>query len=1311
MKTRHICTALATLLFGIFTAVSAQEIPNTLRLSFPWDLTYLPVSEADAGRITRATASGHTRPVQMETVTVNGRTERRAWFVATLDQREDFQDDRGRNQNGIRNRFPVQFDTHPIEPGIRRTTHQGMHLIHNGLYEVRIRCNQTFDPPVPLTQVPHWFAGGRLAGDSRWDGRAWFDGDSMVRGVSVEVVQEGPVFIDLKVRYDFVAENLGETEALPLEMGKQTHTWEPDTPPRETVPKLSHAYELKLRFVMGDPLIEVNERFHLPRSEGAGDFGVHQYWFNWGDPSQAPAIPGFSNTDQVEIDTVTWVRWFLYDQFGGNSSQNFVPARPRPDQRGRPFALLRPRWNQGGGGAQDFIVTAGGENPPSPGHIFNRVLGGRLRDLNRAAQNDEAASARLADVNALRQRVENEPMPARERHELIMQIGNLMEVDIEALADNYDSENPAFGVIATFASKWVGPFPATIATRADDDSRANARFPLIDGERSGLHYGQRAYALAIGPRSRFNHLNDIVRRHSDWTLVAQTNHYILEWERDPALAGPNMFITRARLEELREAYRRDTGVEAEIFREEMEGFRALQEEIAQLDETVRGHDQRRRDNSLPAEERAAATEAFNQSRRELNEAQGRMNNPDMHILQLITNPEFSRSINPQDASLWLQRRYQDDFLNPTQRATRNVKDYAEADLFAGGRPVGGPMNAALGYIKTDLDAWPGWHQGWSPGNPNFHTDKYMGAIYIAGALRDHPHSADWLQYGLQNFMYDIHRVLIPPDGVGVECPGYSGYSLGLQLQLARILVNLGVGNPVAEDPLFRNTGIWHRSLITPYNHRIARRHAAPLGNTHRWDSGLQHGFGILAPFFRETNPAFASEMQGTWQLLLENGLRIRNPLRLRLIDTDPNIPAMDPLEMDWSSRTFFGFGAIFRNHFGSDRESFLTFKAGIAQGHYHNDELSYHFYSHGQPISLDYNTGYTPWANHAGLHNSMTFGNEGTVLHNQRDERVRAMEEINSVAHVGGFASSPEMDVVVAERRANTVSMTPLFPEDHEFSRNYGSRSVSPIVHRRFLAMVKQPADSPLFDYLVVRDETRTEERQAVNIHLLARELEQVAHNRIHATGQHEMDMVVYVASAENLNVDLRHWWYFDSWMRSPGEQYTIRPGESQAEWAERMAALKREHGVDSLPLPGWQPRWRGREPDEDWHRWDRLLRETDGQAMIPPVGWSQTWLFGEYQKWVRLETAPGTPVLWVLYPHVRGSQLPEFETLANGTGVRVILGDHVDEIFLATSPEEGIPGQAVLRRQGTEQVLLPLSGVPDLGQIPNQPLTTSPQP
>ena len=202
-------------------------------------------------------------------------------------------------------------------------------------------------------------------------------------------------------------------------------------------------------------------------------------------------------------------------------------------------------------------------------------------------------------------------------------------------------------------------------------------------------------------------------------------------------------------------------------------------------------------------------------------------------------------------SQYLDRRYQADDVNPTNYGNRRmVNEGFEAHLKESAKF--GALAAATAYIYSDLDSWPGWHNGWGPGNPNFHTDKYMATIFAAVSMRNHPHAADWLAFGRSCIDSDLAKVVSAPDGVGSECPGYSGYSLGLQATAARALLAAGLGNPFAENPLVAKTFTWHRKLITPFDRRLGLRHEAPIGDTHRWTSGAT--FRSLCPVLRKGRP-------------------------------------------------------------------------------------------------------------------------------------------------------------------------------------------------------------------------------------------------------------------------------------------------------------------------------------------------------------------------------------------------------------------------------------------------------------------------
>ena len=508
-------------------------------------------------------------------------------------------------------------------------------------------------------------------------------------------------------------------------------------------------------------------------------------------------------------------------------------------------------------------------------------------------------------------------------------------------------------------------------------------------------------------------------------------------------------------------------------------------------------------------------------------------------------------------------------------------------------------------------------------------------------------------------------MLLPRDGVGYECPGYSGYSLGLQMKIAEIFKNTGYGNPVVENPLFKKTGTWHRHLLTPFDVRLGLRHEAPIGDTHRWTSGAGESLGRLAKFYKTADPAFAGEMMGTYKMLRDQGYR--GSLQTDLIGVDWSIPATPVEKLDWNSHEFYGFGAILRSGFGTPHETFASFKAGPAQGHYHNDELSFHFYGMGTPLSLDYNCSYHPRGDHAALHNSMTFGIAKPFTHTGDATAVEAMKQIGGVARVGAFKSTPAADLVVAERTDDSLTLSPIYPEDAKFQYPYPSRQAAiPITHRRFLMLVKNPQGSKLADYLVVRDETRSADRQQLNIHLLARDVaapENLGGGQIiRAAGQWNTDALVYLAAPKVASFNVGRWFYHDEFMSGPG-QYGDPKSEANQAWA-------------------------------------RKISESDGQALVPPLGWKDKWMVGEYQKWLQIGTAPGTPMTWVLYPKKQGGAEPKFETLEGGSGVRVSLGTESEEILLATQPGAGAQGQAIVRRGGRETPVLAAGAVPALGQI-----------
>jgi hypothetical protein len=323
--------------------------------------------------------------------------------------------------------------------------------------------------------------------------------------------------------------------------------------------------------------------------------------------------------------------------------------------------------------------------------------------------------------------------------------------------------------------------------------------------------------------------------------------------------------------------------------------------------------------------------------------------------------------------------------------------------------------------------------------------------------------------------------------------------------------------------------------------------------------------------------------------------------------------------------------------------------------------MSWHFYGAGTPLSLDYNCSYHPRGDHAALHNTMTFGRTvEDFKHIGEDKEVLAMEEIGGVAKVLAFHNTPAADATVLEMSADRLTLRAVEPEDAKFQYNYPQRDAPVrITHRRFVTLVKHEAGSPLNDYLVVRDDTRSADAQQLNIHLLTRDLKREG-NTFRGVGQFDADVTLFFAKLDEVQAETRHWYYFDEWMAGPGK-----------------------YG----------------DKDSDAHKaWRKQIADTEGKALIPPEGWADKWQVGEYQQWLRLHTKPGSSAVYVIYPRKKNEPEPKFEAIADGDGVRVTLNGVSEEVRVSTA------GGVTLTRDGKQTPLIEAGKLPKLGD--GEPLT-----
>jgi hypothetical protein len=356
--------------------------------------------------------------------------------------------------------------------------------------------------------------------------------------------------------------------------------------------------------------------------------------------------------------------------------------------------------------------------------------------------------------------------------------------------------------------------------------------------------------------------------------------------------------------------------------------------------------------------------------------------------------------------------------------------------------------AFLASVVTDGDYWQyAWSKGRTSYLPNFGSDLYLAVGLMALVLPDHPNSKQWLQYMRGELDKEL-TYYISPDGAGEE--NIANYYLWTWRQLTVLLGALkhnGIFD-AATHPRYQAACRFWIEILTPPQPRLAaytapepirpeerRRRIPPFGD-HGFSNNvcLEHGgqTGIL----KDANPRLAGESAWAWQQTCGAEPATHMGVVPHLLIADPTVAPRVPA---LGSRRLQGFGAILRNHFPSDKETFLAIKASRIYSHHHPDEGGIHLFGRGVPIILDALHGRDYYREE--YHPIITFADGKT--HRRGDVVV--------------FRTGPLADFVAAE-----IPVGPLLPGPPEPGMTRGGS-------RRQVLLVKSPTlDVP--DYVFLQD-------------------------------------------------------------------------------------------------------------------------------------------------------------------------------------------------------------------------------------------------
>ena len=332
--------------------------------------------------------------------------------------------------------------------------------------------------------------------------------------------------------------------------------------------------------------------------------------------------------------------------------------------------------------------------------------------------------------------------------------------------------------------------------------------------------------------------------------------------------------------------------------------------------------------------------------------------------------------------------------------------------------------ATLARVQVMMhpDAYGTYDNYWSPENPNFFTDFARVPIALTAQLKDSSHFEILRRRAEANFKKDLEHSVTLPGGAGQECPGYVGYALRNWSEVA----------VVCRQHLGFDPTTWERFKAAEYfQKRIAQpdgavRRALPMGDTHPSKEGGLAKVEVPADEVRQ----FKTE----------------------------ELP---------------GFGVIFNHNAGMNRETYLAFKSGPNRGHYHGDQLAFHYCADAAPMAVDHHCSYNPRAGQEHMHNRVAFHTDKFPYANMDGyERLIALK------------TSPEVDIAVGQVESERLRQVEKLPPEiwhQEYPQHVFKK---PLTYRRTIVFVKGTPQ----DYFIIHDQFWASEPLAATycLHVLA---------------------------------------------------------------------------------------------------------------------------------------------------------------------------------------------------------------------------------
>ena len=519
--------------------------------------------------------------------------------------------------------------------------------------------------------------------------------------------------------------------------------------------------------------------------------------------------------------------------------------------------------------------------------------------------------------------------------------------------------------------------------------------------------------------------------------------------------------------------------------------------------------------------------------------------------------------------------------------------------------------ALLCYLLTDPDvtsAGDGSHHG----NPNMGVARLSDRSNVMALIPDHPQHQVWRDYMGLFTDYKLGSFMAPEGGWFEYGASYHMHGYG---KIERGLMGLLNSGALQAETMYaynRADFDYFLNLLSPVDSRYGSRTIpgaanSPVGTSPHYIQAM----GTLA----DRDPVFAANLRWAWdhngRMIATGGDAITLPAMIR-----PEIAAQEP---NLTSRIYPGYGVIFRAHQGAD-ETCLYLRSGYLWSHWNQDQGNLILSAKGAVLlpSQPYQYG-GPKDKLFPDKNLLRFGSPANDLpHDWSDSNILDAHFGPSVDYAWSSTGYPDWFIHPGNQAG--------FGKPRELLAGLGQQEGAFTWDRQVAFLKGATGKSP--NYFVIRDSSNGAGKLAswFNLSLLGRTSD------------------VQVVGSKVL-VDTE-------W---PTKLELLFPGRKELPFEMVNDNLSLQIGAYSR-FSGEQ----GRVMSRDWF----------DQAGKPAVGDGKGGCNGAMEQHValRLQSAPGQEIAWVLYPRGAGEVAPTATQLAPGV-TKVVTAESTDYVFLSTAP------------------------------------------